>query len=278
MGSMLTLDAMVGSTPSSSTQPNPAANCFPPHPPPPAPSPPKCPPCFAVEPLPPEPSPPVVEPVKPEAPTWCNCWQWSSCDCWQWCGSWQWKSHQHSWEAKPYRQTWYEWQHSKNDNSNWYSWRSWKSNESWQYGGNARHDGRRSSCCGCWQRRRTGAARHSRSSSSAEARLPCGLLASDYSDILFRDITPDDYELLLRLDETVERPTSSKENVDGLPRARAEDAIGEVCTVCLDPFHLNDTISLLPRCKHLFHKDCVSKWLLERHRVCPLCSVEVFPA
>jgi len=104
------------------------------------------------------------------------------------------------------------------------------------------------------------------------------LLASDYSDILFRDITPDDYELLLRLDETVERPTSSKEKVDGLPRARAEDAIGEVCTVCLDPFHLNDTISLLPRCKHLFHKDCVSKWLLERHRVCPLCSVEVFPA
>jgi hypothetical protein len=28
----------------------------------------------------------------------------------------------------------------------------------------------------------------------------------------------------------------------------------------------------------MFHKDCVSKWLLERHRVCPLCSIEVFPS
>jgi hypothetical protein len=102
------------------------------------------------------------------------------------------------------------------------------------------------------------------------------LLASDFSDLLFRDITPEDYELLLRLDDTLERPTASKQNVDSLPRVRAEDAVGQVCTVCLDPFRLNDTISMLPACEHIFHKDCVSKWLLERHRTCPLCNAEVF--
>jgi len=113
-----------------------------------------------------------------------------------------------------------------------------------------------------------------------EAHLPCGLLSGDFevSELLFRDITPDDYELLLRLDETVERPTASKDKVDTLPRARAEDAEGQVCTVCLEAFNLKDSILSLPRCGHLFHKDCVSKWLLERHKTCPLCSVEVFPS
>jgi len=298
MGSMLNPVAMANSMQGGSTDAV-ANNSFPPHRPPPAPSQPKCPPCFAAEPVPPEPSPPASEPFKPEAPGWCGCWQWSSCECWQWYGAWQWKSQRHSWKsygraAKSYRQqaSWYDWQYSKNTGSSWHSWRSWTGNEGgntrreaawqWQYGdgGNTRREqpAPRSSCCGCWQRRRTGNATRRSQPSSPQARLQCGLPEGDYSDLLFREITPEDYELLLRLDESVARPTASKESVDGLPIARWEQAEGQVCTVCLDPFRLNDTISLLPRCKHLFHKDCVSKWLLERHRKCPLCSVEVFPA
>lgn len=256
---------------------------FPPHPP----AAPKCPPCFAVEPPPPEPSPPAVESLKHEVTTWCNCWNgwhwcsWCSYDCWQWCGPSQWKSYQHSWKsydipAKPHRhQTRQDWKRPKNNgNGSWYTWRSWTNNDSWR-------DGKKSSCCGCWQRRRAGSGGHHSRSSSDEAHLPCGLLApsyADYSDLLFREITPEDYELLLRLDESVARPTASKEKVDSLPRARSEDAIGQVCTVCLDPFKASDNVLMLPACKHLFHKECVSKWLLERHRVCPLCNVEVFSA
>jgi len=305
MGSMQVIDAMVGSTRGAcAQQPKQSANfnCFPPHPPPPAPSPPKCPPCFAMEPAiatdQPPPAPAAQEAAgaaarKTEDHPWCNCWNWSSCDCWQWCNGWQWKSYQQSWKgyersSKSYRsQTWYEWQHSKknNNNSNWYSWRSWTGSEPWDYnyggagGGNSnssRQDRRRSSCCGCWQRRRTTSGNGSRHSRSAEARLHCAF--SDYSDLLFRDITPEDYELLLQLDESNERPTASKSSVDSLPHAQAKEVVGQVCTVCLEPFCLNDTVSKLPRCEHLFHKDCVAKWLLERHRSCPLCSTEVFPA
>jgi hypothetical protein len=97
------------------------------------------------------------------------------------------------------------------------------------------------------------------------------------ADLLFRDITPDDYELLLQLDEEVARRTVSKNDVDSLPQVCVEEALGETCTVCLDNFHLRDTVSLLPSCGHRFHRDCIAKWLLERHRVCPLCNVEVFP-
>lgn len=95
-------------------------------------------------------------------------------------------------------------------------------------------------------------------------------------DLLFRDISPDDYDLLLRLDDGLKRKTASKECVDNLPVADSKDVVGQECMVCLDAFALEDTVLCLPLCGHNFHKECVTKWLLERHRVCPLCSVEVF--
>lgn len=110
-----------------------------------------------------------------------------------------------------------------------------------------------------------------------DLQLPCGLSPSQISDLLFREITPEDYELLLRLDETVARPTTSKAFVDSMPEARAEDSADKSCSVCLLTFNSDDAVAELP-CKHLFHRSCIGKWLTERSRVCPLCSVEVFPS
>jgi len=292
MGAMHSSDAMEGTTTQKScTQAS--SNCFPHHPPTTAAALPKeCPSCFAVEPPSPEPSSPL-EVSNAEAPTSCNCWDWCSGDCWQWCGGW--KSPQSSAKncapsTKPsHRQQ--TWQQTWNDWQQWNAWRSGKSKDFEEplksEDSNANHEecpreAAKKSCCGCWQRRRAGsAARRSRSSSSTEARSRKDTVTSEYSDyseLLFRDITPEDYELLVRLDETVKRRTASQENVNSLPRAQSEEALGQVCSVCLDPFCQTDTISILPRCKHLFHKDCVSKWLTERHRLCPLCNVDVFSA
>ncbi|XP_027355521.1 E3 ubiquitin-protein ligase At1g63170-like [Abrus precatorius] len=49
-----------------------------------------------------------------------------------------------------------------------------------------------------------------------------------------------------------------------------EDA---VCCICLAKYENNDELRELP-CSHLFHKDCVDKWL-RINALCPLCKSEV---
>ncbi|TKY74677.1 E3 ubiquitin-protein ligase [Spatholobus suberectus] len=49
-----------------------------------------------------------------------------------------------------------------------------------------------------------------------------------------------------------------------------EDA---VCCICLAKYENNDELRELP-CSHLFHKDCVDKWL-KINASCPLCKSEV---
>lgn len=110
-----------------------------------------------------------------------------------------------------------------------------------------------------------------------ETRLPCGLLPSQVSELLGRDLSPNDYELLLQLDESVARPTAKKASVDSLDRRGDEDFLGETCVICLHAFEMNDDVTALP-CAHFFHRECVSKWLLERCRSCPICGIEALPA
>ncbi|KAJ1411010.1 Zinc finger, RING-type [Sesbania bispinosa] len=49
-----------------------------------------------------------------------------------------------------------------------------------------------------------------------------------------------------------------------------EDA---VCCICLAKYENNDELRELP-CSHLFHKDCVDKWL-KINALCPLCKSEI---
>ncbi|KAH7433180.1 hypothetical protein KP509_07G057800 [Ceratopteris richardii] len=42
------------------------------------------------------------------------------------------------------------------------------------------------------------------------------------------------------------------------------------CVVCLVDFEEGETLCQLPKCKHVFHKDCIDMWL-SSHTTCPLC-------
>ncbi|KAL8237543.1 hypothetical protein R6Q59_018624 [Mikania micrantha] len=45
---------------------------------------------------------------------------------------------------------------------------------------------------------------------------------------------------------------------------------GTDCSVCLTEFEEDDTLRLLPNCKHAFHVSCIDTWL-RSHTNCPLC-------
>lgn len=114
------------------------------------------------------------------------------------------------------------------------------------------------------------------SSLTADQRLPCGLFHSQVNELLDRDITPDDYELLLLLDDSVAKPVASKEDIESLPTRCAGEFLTESCSVCLVSFEPEDSVTTLP-CQHTFHRECIERWLTQRNRRCPLCTADAFP-
>ncbi|KAL2332737.1 hypothetical protein Fmac_013950 [Flemingia macrophylla] len=44
----------------------------------------------------------------------------------------------------------------------------------------------------------------------------------------------------------------------------------EECAVCLEEFEDNDTVRMLPQCKHFFHWHCINSWL-PLSLTCPIC-------
>lgn len=46
------------------------------------------------------------------------------------------------------------------------------------------------------------------------------------------------------------------------------------CSICLEQMDKSTTVARSP-CGHCFHKACISKWLVERRRTCPLCNFQL---
>ncbi|CAI8585602.1 unnamed protein product [Vicia faba] len=49
---------------------------------------------------------------------------------------------------------------------------------------------------------------------------------------------------------------------------------GTECSVCLNEFHEDETLRLLPKCSHAFHISCIDTWL-RSHINCPLCRASI---
>ncbi|KAG0563306.1 hypothetical protein KC19_8G020300 [Ceratodon purpureus] len=68
-----------------------------------------------------------------------------------------------------------------------------------------------------------------------------------------------------------------KADVDALPLVRSTD-LGEKddheCPVCLTEFEPEETLRLLPSCKHVFHQECIDAWF-DSHSTCPLCRASL---
>ncbi|PWA56172.1 zinc finger, RING/FYVE/PHD-type [Artemisia annua] len=46
------------------------------------------------------------------------------------------------------------------------------------------------------------------------------------------------------------------------------------CAVCLNEFQDHETLRLLPKCNHVFHRECIDTWLVS-HVTCPVCRADL---
>ncbi|XP_054812909.1 RING-H2 finger protein ATL57 [Prosopis cineraria] len=60
--------------------------------------------------------------------------------------------------------------------------------------------------------------------------------------------------------------------VQSLPgfRYNAEAKNQEDCAICLSEFEIGETVKMVPNCKHVFHQQCIDRWL-SSHVTCPIC-------
>lgn len=88
-----------------------------------------------------------------------------------------------------------------------------------------------------------------------------------------RELTPEDYEILLFLDEGAKNvQLMNSEAIIALPCAVNPESLGETCAICLGAMKDDEDIRVLPICGHHFHMHCVHEWLSTRRAACPLCG------
>jgi len=99
--------------------------------------------------------------------------------------------------------------------------------------------------------------------------------ATSFVMLQYRDLRPEDFELLCNLDESVpRRGTVSPSRIASFPVRKACDCHVTECRVCLEALGPNEDVLVLP-CGHGFHPHCITKWACEFRGDCPLCGKSV---
>ncbi|PIA64471.1 hypothetical protein AQUCO_00100150v1 [Aquilegia coerulea] len=58
------------------------------------------------------------------------------------------------------------------------------------------------------------------------------------------------------------------------PKVFVVESDDDVCPICLDDIKEGDEARTIPSCKHIFHNNCISKWV-EKKKTCPLCRLDM---
>lgn len=95
-------------------------------------------------------------------------------------------------------------------------------------------------------------------------------------DLQHRDLTPEDYELLLMLDESIAPKTVSSNVLQSLVVVTVDVAgvMGELCSICMELYQATQMVKTLP-CSHSFHADCIDHWLSAASQNCPLDGLAI---
>ena len=89
-----------------------------------------------------------------------------------------------------------------------------------------------------------------------------------------RDITPEDYDLLLQLDCSVKPKTLSEAQIASLQSDTVTGVLDDVCSICIEDYRPGEERKFLP-CGHYFHGQCIRTWLSWTSDRCPIDGKEV---
>ncbi len=100
--------------------------------------------------------------------------------------------------------------------------------------------------------------------------LACGLTLAQVEELQTRDISPEDFQVLLELDEKVPKKTLSGDDVAQFERVTfVEGMLALDCGICLCELEPGEQYVRLP-CDHTFHDECITRWLTQYNTKCPL--------
>lgn len=89
-----------------------------------------------------------------------------------------------------------------------------------------------------------------------------------------RDITPEDYDLLVQLDSSVKPKTLPEAQINSLRSDTVTAKLDDVCSICIEDYDLGEVRKFLP-CGHYFHGQCIRTWLSWTSNRCPIDGREV---
>lgn len=111
------------------------------------------------------------------------------------------------------------------------------------------------------------------------------------NSLFTREISENDYDLLLQLDRPAASNATEKQAntfskipervIKSWPSERLGEKNklllpGHQCRVCLRVFKVGQLVRKLPRCNHKFHVECIDNWLLHSHPTCPIDGLVVW--
>lgn len=102
--------------------------------------------------------------------------------------------------------------------------------------------------------------------------------AGDDSEAEGLDTDAMTYEELCDLGEQVGKVVCGLTDAQtaSLPGIKIDSRVeGTTCAVCCMEFDLEEDACRLPRCKHVYHRECVEPWFKE-NKTCPTCKTDVF--
>ena len=90
----------------------------------------------------------------------------------------------------------------------------------------------------------------------------------------YRDITPEDYELLLHLDNSVSPRVATKDTLNTLEAVTVKNnEMMEHCIICVEDIRIEEKVIQLPKCQHIFHELCIVTWLTNASDKCPFDNI-----
>ena len=92
-----------------------------------------------------------------------------------------------------------------------------------------------------------------------------------------RSINDSNVDLIREFDEDL-GPPMTFEQIEALPLGKypKKETYDEKCILCGFHFCYNDSITKLEQCQHIFHKECLGNFLLDRlASKCPICKVSL---